>query len=61
MLKTDDKLICQLCKQPITGAYTTYTTYITEGSNSYISERIILCDCCDTEFKQLMDREEEPL
>lgn len=56
--KTEDKLICQLCKQPITGSYTTYT-YITEGVNE--TGRLILCDCCNTEFKQLMDIEEEPL
>ena len=51
----DKKIVCSLCKQPITeGIYTTYT-YITKGVND--TGRIILCDCCNTEFKQLMDKE----
>ena len=51
MKKPEDKLICQLCKQPITSSYTTYTL---EDGEDYI-----MCDHCDTYFKQLMDREEE--
>lgn len=55
MKSEDNKIICQLCKQPITGSYATYT-FITVGVNE--TGCFILCDCCNTEFKQLMDREE---
>ena len=52
MKKPEDTTpICRFCKQPITDSYTTYTF---EDGDDYI-----MCDHCDTYFKQLMDREEE--
>lgn len=62
MKKPEDKLICQLCKQPITDSYTTYTFedgedfIMCDHCNTYFKR---LMDHCDTYFKQLMDREEE--